>query len=95
MFVTQAPRLWYRHIHSFLTSVGFSLSANDPNLYLQYKPLPDSDTQVPAVILLLYVDDILITARNLQAIEEVKALLQAKYSMNDLGRIQQFLGLEV
>jgi len=91
----QAPRLWYRHIHSFLTSVGFSLSANDPNLYLQYKPLPDSDTQVPAVILLLYVDDILITARNLQAIEEVKALLQAKYSMNDLGRIQQFLGLEV
>ena len=89
----QAPRLWYQHIHCFLTSIGFSQSANDPNLYLRYKL--SSETQVPEVILLLYVDDLLISASNLQGIEEVKALLRAKYSMNDLGPVRQFLGLEV
>lgn len=89
----QAPRLWYQHIDSFLKSIEFSQSANDPNLYLRYKPLPEA--QVLEVVLLLYVDDLLISASNLHAIEEVKALLRAKYSMNDLGPVRQFLGLEL
>ena len=89
----QAPRLWFQHINSFLKSIGFIQSANDPNLYLRYKYL--LETRIPDVILLLYVDDLLISARNLEAIEEVKALLQAKYSMNNLGPVPQFLGLEV
>ena len=85
--------MWFQHINSFLKSIGFIQSANDPNLYLRYKYL--LETRIPEVILLLYVDDLLISARNLEAIEEVKALLQAKYSMNNLGPVRQFLGLEV
>ena len=47
----QAPRAWYGRIDSFLMSMGFSKSKDDPNL--SYKVVED----VP-VILLLYVDDL-------------------------------------
>ena len=47
----QAPRAWYGRIDSFLTSMGFSKSKVDPNLYL--KVVEDEP-----VILLLYVDDL-------------------------------------
>ena len=91
----QAPRLWYHHINTFLQSIGFKQSANDPNLYLRYKLLAETSIRVPEVVILLYVDDLLISARNIQTIKEVKKLLHTKYRMNDLGQVQQFLGLEV
>ena len=50
----QAPRAWYGRIDSFLTSMGFSKSKVDPNLY--YKAVEDEP-----VILLLYVDDLFLT----------------------------------
>ena len=31
----QAPRAWYGRIHSFLTSLGFTKSKADPNLYFK------------------------------------------------------------
>ena len=31
----QAPRAWYGRIDSFLTSIGFTKSKDDPNLYLK------------------------------------------------------------
>ena len=47
----QAPRAWYGRIDSFLTSLVFTKSKVDPNLYL--KVMDDEP-----VILLLYVDDL-------------------------------------
>ena len=47
----QAPRAWCGRIDSFLTSLGFTKSKVDPNLYL--KVMDDEP-----VILLLYVDDL-------------------------------------
>ena len=47
----QAPRSWYGRIDSLLTSIGFTKSIVDPNLYIN---IVDDD---PA-ILLLYVDDL-------------------------------------
>ena len=46
----QAPRAWYGMIDKFLTSLGFTKSKADPNLY--FKVMDDEP-----VILLLYVDD--------------------------------------
>ena len=46
----QAPKAWYGIIDSFLTSLGFTKSKDDRNLYL--KVMDDE----PA-ILLLYVDE--------------------------------------
>jgi hypothetical protein len=55
----QAPKAWYARINNFLTSLGFTKSSADPNLY--FKVVDDGP-----VILLLYVDDLfLIGVENL------------------------------
>ena len=50
----QAPRAWYGRIDSFLTSLGFTKSKANPNLYFK---VPNDEP----VILLLYVDDLFLT----------------------------------
>src|SRR5713226_1386284 len=83
----QAPRAWYERIDSFLTSMGFTKSKVDPNLYL--KVVEDEH-----VILLLYVDDLFLT-RNEKHIMESKKKLAEEFEMKDLGLMHYFLGLEV
>ena len=53
----QAPRAWYGRIDGFLTSLGFSKSLADSNLY--YKVMDDEP-----VILLLYVDDLFLAGND-------------------------------
>jgi hypothetical protein len=50
----QAPRAWYGRIDSFSTSLGFTKSKFDSNLYL--KVMNDEP-----VMFLLYVDDVFLT----------------------------------
>jgi hypothetical protein len=83
----QAPRAWYGHIDSFLTSLGFTKSKEDSNLY--FKVMNDEP-----VILLLYVDDLLLT-REENLITECKKRLALEFEMKDLGLMHYFLGLEV
>lgn len=85
----QAPRLWYKHIDTVLKSIEFWQSVNDPNLYMHTSP----HSAISDILILLFVDDLLITANNLKKITEVRVLLKHKYRMNNLGRVQQFLGL--
>ena len=58
----QAPKAWDGRIDSFLTSMGFTKSKFDPNLYL--KVVEDEP-----VILLLYVDDLFLTGNEKQIVE--------------------------
>jgi hypothetical protein len=83
----QAPRAWYGRIDSFLMSLGFTKSKEDPNLY--YK-VEDSGP----VILLLYVDDSFLT-RDEKIIIECKRKLASEFKMKDLGMMHYFSGLEV
>jgi hypothetical protein len=83
----QAPRAWYDRIDSFLTSLGFTKSKVDLNLY--FKVMNDE-----SVTLLLYVDDLfLIGEENL--ITDCKKKLAVEFEMKDLGSMHYFLGLEV
>nr|XP_043625611.1 uncharacterized mitochondrial protein AtMg00810-like [Erigeron canadensis] len=45
--------------------------------------------------MLVYVDDIVLTGNNESEIEKVKALMNSKYKIKDLGRLKYFLGIEV
>lgn len=47
------------------------------------------------VYLLLYVDDIVLTALSLSLLRQVIAALQQEFSMKDLGPLHHFLGLSV
>jgi hypothetical protein len=74
-------------IDNFLTSLGFTKSSADPNLY--FKVVDDG-----LVIPLLYVDDLFLTCvENL--ISKCKRKLAAEFDMKDLGMMHYFLGLEV
>ena len=83
----QAPRACYGRISSFLTSLGFTKSKADPNLYL--KVMDDE-----LVILLIYVDDLFLSG-NEKHIVECKKKLVEEFEMKDLGLMHYFLGLEV
>jgi hypothetical protein len=83
----QAPRAWYGKIDGFLTSLGFTKSKADSNLY--FKVMNDEP-----VILLLYVDDLLLIGKE-NLITECKKKLASEFEMKNLGLMHYFLGLEV
>jgi hypothetical protein len=85
--LNQAPRAWYGRIDSFLTSLGFTKSKFDSNLY--FKVMNDEP-----IILLLYLDDLFLT-REENLITDCKKKLVAEFEMKDLGLMHYFLGLEV
>jgi hypothetical protein len=83
----QAPRAWYGRIDRFLTSLGFTKSKVDSNIY--FEVMNDEP-----VILLMYVDDLFLT-REEKIITGCKKKLTAKFEIKDLGLMHSFLGLEV
>ena len=83
----QAPRTWYGRINGFLSSLGFTKSKGDSNLY--YK-VEDGDL----VLLLLYVDDLFVTGMD-GLIADTKRKLATEFEMKDLGMMHYFLGMEV
>nr|XP_016469933.1 PREDICTED: uncharacterized mitochondrial protein AtMg00810-like [Nicotiana tabacum] len=46
------------------------------------------------IVILVYVDDLLVTRNNLERIYQVRTNLQAKLKMKDLGELKFFLGIE-
>ena len=83
----QAPRAWYSRIDTYLQEMGFTKSDADPNLYfivIGEEPL----------ILVLYVDDLVITGAK-RLIEGCKRDLASEFEMKDIGLMHYFLGLEV
>ena len=83
----QAPRTWYDRIDGFLSSLGFTKSKEDSNLY--YK-VEDGNL----VILLLYIDDIFVTGVD-GLIADTKRNLAAEFEMKYLHMMHYILGMEV
>ncbi|KAL9263314.1 Retrovirus-related Pol polyprotein from transposon RE1-like protein [Drosera capensis] len=84
----QAPRAWYAKFHSTLGQLGFTISSYDSVLFIK-----KSSTDI--LLLLLYVDDMIITGDNIYCIQKVKKFLSAQFEMKDLGLVSYFLSLEV
>ena len=70
-----------------MTSLGFTKSKDDPNLY--FKVMDDEP-----VILLLYVDDLFLIGNEKQIVECKKKLAE-EFEMKDLELMHYFLGMEV
>uniref|UniRef100_A0A2N9FWB6 Uncharacterized protein n=1 Tax=Fagus sylvatica TaxID=28930 RepID=A0A2N9FWB6_FAGSY len=84
----EAPRAWFAKFSSTVSRLGFSISSYDSALFLRR-------TGKGTILLLLYVDDIIITGDDLSGIQELKAFLSQNFEMKDLGHLSYFLGLEI
>ncbi|XP_075099266.1 uncharacterized protein LOC142176097 [Nicotiana tabacum] len=83
----QAPRQWNLKLTEALLDMNFSQSHYDYSLFTKR-------IGVYLVVILLYVDDLLVTGSNLFLIQQVRKDLQEKFKMKDLGELKYFLGIE-
>lgn len=75
-------------IDEFILKQWFSTNRNDSNLYVL-----NGDEGV--VIVILYVDDILLTSNNSKEIEKVKLALKYEFEVKDLGNACLCLNIEM
>jgi len=85
----QSPRQWYMRFDSFITSQGFKRSLYDCCVY--HNKVEDGSM----IYLLLYVDDMLIAAKSMCDIQNLKILLSGEFDMKDLGAAKKILGMEI
>ncbi|XP_051190199.1 uncharacterized mitochondrial protein AtMg00810-like [Lolium perenne] len=84
----QAPRAWYQRIVGFLHQLGFRSTRSDASLFV-YRTGNDM------AYLLLYVDDIILTASTVGHLRQLADSLRAEFALKDLGPLHYFLGIEV
>ncbi|KAJ0922526.1 putative RNA-directed DNA polymerase [Helianthus annuus] len=84
----QAPRMWNEKLVRVLIDFGFKQSKCDHSLFIK-------STNSVFLVLLVYVDDIVLTGNDISEIDKVKKLLQSKFLIKDLGLLKYFLGIEV
>ena len=84
----QAPRAWNDRFTSFLPSLGFNHTYSDSSLFVK-------NLAAGIVVLLVYVDDIIITGSNSCAVGEVINALTAEFDVKDLGCLHYFLGIQI
>ncbi|KAI5313376.1 hypothetical protein L3X38_042550 [Prunus dulcis] len=84
----QAPRAWNAKFTGYLPALGFKISQSDPGLFVKHDG-PD------VIMLLLYVDDIILTGSNADLVQSVVDNLSSVFEMKDMGRLAYFLGLQI
>uniref|UniRef100_A0AAV1UVS3 Reverse transcriptase Ty1/copia-type domain-containing protein n=1 Tax=Peronospora matthiolae TaxID=2874970 RepID=A0AAV1UVS3_9STRA len=84
----QASRVWNETFHEFVCYIGFQVSDFDPCLYLKI-------TSGECVLLLVYVDDVLVTGSSTELIVRTKSDLKARFEMTDSGKCAFVLGIEL
>ena len=84
----QAPRAWFDQLSDFLLHLGFYCSIINPSLFICH-------SSKGILILILYVDDMMVTSNNPKCINWLINQLAQQYSIKDLGFLHHFLDIEV
>jgi hypothetical protein len=84
----KAPTEWYANMDSYLLSQNFVRCKLDPNFYMLR--MDDS-----LLLLVLYVDDLLITGFLTSSILVVKRILHDRFLIMEMGPLHFFFGLKV
>lgn len=85
----QSPRQCNRRFDEFMKLQGFERSLYDSCAY--FKSYGSEDM----IYLLLYVDDMLVAARDLKEVQKLKELLSSEFEMKDLGPAKRILGMDI
>ena len=84
----QAPRVWFEKFRTTLLWLDFMQSPYDPSMFTHI-------TAQSTTILLVYMDDIIITGTHSNMIRKLQTSLQDAFHIKDLGPLTYLLGLEV
>ncbi|KAG3092998.1 hypothetical protein PI125_g16978 [Phytophthora idaei] len=84
----QASRVWNETFDEFVCSIGFQVSAFDPCLYIKV-------VDGHCVLVLVYVDDVLITGSSPELISRTKNDLKTRFEMTGSGKCAFVLGIEL
>ena len=84
----QSPRAWYHKLSTTLNGRGFVKSEVDRTLFTL-------TSKQGIVVILVYVDDIIITGSDKEGILLTKAFLRSSFDIKDLGELKYFLGIEM
>nr|XP_016442248.1 PREDICTED: uncharacterized mitochondrial protein AtMg00810-like [Nicotiana tabacum] len=84
----QASKQWYAKLSQALHSRGYTHSLNDYSLFTR-------GSGKSMVILIVYVDDIILTGTDEFEIASLKEFLNLQFKIKDLGSLNYFLGIEV
>lgn len=84
----QATKIWYQKLSASLLDVRFVNSKNDTSMFFRF-------TRHNKTIVLVHVDDIIVTGSNKVYLYQMVTLLNTKLPLKDLGDIHFFLEIEV
>jgi hypothetical protein len=84
----QAPRAWFLRFVEHVTSLGFRQSRADSSLFIYSRGNATT-------YLLLYVDDMILTASSSALVSEVVTNLRSAFAVKDLGPVSYFLSVDV
>ena len=84
----QAPRAWYAEMDSYLLSRNFVCCKSNPNVYM----LRMTDS---LLLLVLYVDDLLITGCSTSSMATIRRILHDRFLMIEMVPLHFFLGIEI
>lgn len=85
----QSPRAWFKRLCSVMKQLGYMQSQADHSLFVKHS------SEGKKSILLVYVDDMIITGDDTHEIENLKKQLHSVFKIKDLGKLQYFLGIEI
>jgi hypothetical protein len=88
MVLSKIPELGMPKWKTFLLTLEFSRCHFDPNVYAK-------KVGIHLIILILYVDDLILTSSDSKLLNHVKTNIKKKFEMTDLGFFHYFLGLQV
>jgi hypothetical protein len=82
----QAPQAWHSRLAMFLVTLGFVEAKPDTSLFIHHQG-------TETAYLLLYVDDIVLTASSPSLLRRLVDALQREFSVKDLDVLHHFLGV--
>ncbi|KAK8943073.1 hypothetical protein KSP39_PZI008985 [Platanthera zijinensis] len=84
----QSPRAWFGRFLTTMLKFGYKQDQSDHTMFIRRH-------EQHVVVLIVYVDDIVITGNDTEEIANLKTLLSTEFEVKDLGRLRYFLCIEV
>src|SRR6266508_282176 len=84
----QSPRAWFDRFRRAMCGLGYKQCNSDHTVFYRH-----SESHI--TILVVYVDDMVITGNDGQEITRLKENLMKEFEVKDLGQLRYFLGIEI